>query len=165
MDKRIKKLLFFAPVILGVIVFVLLIKFKSKPAGDKAVEQAVYVEVYRVPKLTVLPKVTGFGTVNPGQIWKGYPQVSGKITWLCDRLDAGEFFKKGQKMLQIDDSVYKLKIIQQRAEIKKIEANLLELAAKKKELYSNAGIAEEKSSFKYKRTTTSTRIGSQKNSV
>ena len=132
MNKKIKRLLFFAPVILGIIIFVMLVKFKSKPAGEKAAEQAVYVEIYRVPKLTVLPKVSGFGTAKPGQIWKAYPQVSGKITWLCDRLDAGEFFEKGQKMLQIDDSVYKLKIIQQKAEIKKIEANLLELAAKKK---------------------------------
>ncbi|MDD5729253.1 MAG: efflux RND transporter periplasmic adaptor subunit, partial [Victivallales bacterium] len=77
-------------------------------------------------------RVTGFGTVQPGQVWKYYPQVSGKIVWLSDYLDPGEFFMKGQKMLQIDDSVYKLKIIQQQAEIKKIEANLLELAAKKK---------------------------------
>jgi RND family efflux transporter MFP subunit len=132
MNIKFKKLWFFVPVIAGVIVFALLVKFKSKPSGEKMQEQAAYVQVFRVSKLTVIPKAVGFGTVEPGKIWKAYPQVSGKIVWLSERLDVGEFFKKGEKLLQIDDSVYKLRIIQQKAEIKKIEATLLELAAKKK---------------------------------
>jgi len=127
-----KKLMFFIPLIVGIMIFVLLVKFKSKPTGGDSLEQAAYVNVFRVPQLTVIPKVTGFGTVIPCKIWKAYPEVSGKIVWLSEHLDVGEFFKKGQKLLQIDDSVYKLKIIRQKAEIKKIEANLLELAAKEK---------------------------------
>jgi RND family efflux transporter MFP subunit len=132
MNSKIKKMMFFLPVIAGIIIFSLMIKFKSKPAGGKPEEQAAFVQVYRVSTMSIIPRVTGFGTVQPGKIWRAFPQVSGKIVWICDRLDIGEFFRKGQKMLQIDDSVYKLKIIQQKAEIKKIEANLLELAAKKK---------------------------------
>ena len=132
MKFKFKKLMFLIPVVVGILIFVLMVKFKSRPGGGKSLEQAAYVSVFRVPQLTVVPSVTGFGTVTPCKIWKAYPEVSGKIVWLSDRLDVGEFFKKGQKMLQIDDSAYKLKIIQQKAEIKKIEANLLELAAKEK---------------------------------
>jgi len=132
MNTKLKKLAFLVPVIVGIAIFVLLVKFKSKPAGGKSLEQASYVRVFRVPQLTVVPHVTGFGTVTPCKIWKAYPEVSGKIIWLSDRLDVGEFFKKGQKLLQIDNSVYKLKITRQKAEIKKIEASLLELAAKEK---------------------------------
>ncbi|MFA6715916.1 MAG: efflux RND transporter periplasmic adaptor subunit [Victivallaceae bacterium] len=127
-----KKLWFFVPVAAGIIVFALLVKFKSRPSGEKTQEQAAYVQVFRVSKQTVVPKVVGFGTVQPGKIWKAYPQVSGKIVWISERLDVGEFFRKGEKLLQIDDSVYKLRIIQQKAEIKKIEATLLELAAKER---------------------------------
>jgi RND family efflux transporter MFP subunit len=132
MKIKVKKLMFLIPIVVGILIFVLLVKFKSKPTGGDSLEQAAYVNVFRVPQLTVIPKVTGFGTVTPCKIWKGYPEVSGKIVWLSDHLDVGEFFKKGQKLLQIDDSVYKLKVIRQKAEIKKIEANLLELAAKEK---------------------------------
>jgi RND family efflux transporter MFP subunit len=132
MNIKVKKLMFLIPVIVGILIFVLLVKFKSIPSGGKSLEQAAYVRVFRVPQLAVIPKVTGFGTVQPCKVWKAYPEVSGKIIWLSDRLDVGEFFKKGQKLLQIDSSVYKLKIIQQKAEIKKIEANILELTAKKK---------------------------------
>lgn len=132
MNFKAKKLWFFVPVIAGIVIFALLVKFKSKPSGEKLQEQAAYVQVFRVSKQTVVPKAVGFGTVEPGKIWKAYPQVSGKIVWLSERLDVGEFFKKGERLLQIDDSVYKLRIIQQKAEIKKIEATLLELAAKEK---------------------------------
>lgn len=132
MKIKVKKLMFLIPVVVGILIFVLLVKFKSKPIGGDSLEQAAYVNVFRVAQLTVIPKVTGFGTVIPCKIWKAYPEVSGKIIWLSDRLDVGEFFKKGQKLLQIDNSVYKLKVIRQKAEIKKIEANLLELAAKEK---------------------------------
>ena len=132
MKFKTKKLLFLIPIIAGILIFVLLVKLKGKPAGGKSEEQATFVEVFRVPQLLVIPKISGFGTVQPGRVWKAYPEVSGKIIWISDRLDIGEFFKKGQKLLQVDDSVYKLKIIQQKAEIKKIEANLLELSAKEK---------------------------------
>jgi RND family efflux transporter MFP subunit len=132
MNIKSKKLWFFVPVAVGIIVFALLIKFKSRPSGEKAMENAAYVQVFRVTKQTVVPKATGFGTVQPGKIWKAYPQVSGKIVWISERLDVGEFFRKGEELLRIDDSVYKLRIIQQKAEIKKIEATLLELAAKNK---------------------------------
>lgn len=132
MSGRVRKLLFLVPVIIGIVVLAAMIKFKSKPAGGKPQEQAAYVRVFRVPELTVVPKVVGFGTVQPDKVWKGYPEVSGKIDWMSDQLEVGEFFKKGEKLLRIDDSVYKLKIIQQQAEIKKIEANLLELTAREK---------------------------------
>lgn len=132
MNIKSKKLRFFVPVAAGIIIFALLVKFKSRPTGEKATEHATYVQVFQVGKQTVIPKATGFGTVEPGKIWKAYPQVSGKIVWISERLDVGEFFKKGEELLRIDDSVYKLRIIQQKAEIKKIEATLLELAAKEK---------------------------------
>ena len=101
MKIRAKKIFILIPVIAGISIFALLVKLKSKPSGGKSQEQSTYVQVFRVPCLTVVPKVTGFGTVQAGKVWKAYPEVSGKIVWLSDRLDAGEFFRKGQKLLKM----------------------------------------------------------------
>ena len=132
MKNLFKKMLFFLPLTSGIVVFALIVHFKEKPKTLPPVEQPSYVKACRAQRLTVRPKIYGFGSVSSTKTWVANPQVAGKIVWISDYLKAGEFFKAGQKMLKIDDSLYKLKIIQQQAEIKKIEANLLELDAKEK---------------------------------
>ncbi len=132
MKINIKKLLFFIPVIIAIILFILLVLNKPKPSIKNAEEQTAFVKTFKVENLTVVPKITGYGTAEPEKIWKAISEVSGKIVWISDRLDSGFFFTKGDKLLEIDKSLYKLKIIQNEAEIKKIEANILELKATKK---------------------------------
>jgi membrane fusion protein, multidrug efflux system len=131
---NIKKLLFFVPILVAIILFIFLVLNKSKPNTESTKEQTAFVKTFKVENLTVIPKLTGYGTAEPGKVWKAVSEVSGRIIWMNDRLDSGLFFKKGEKLLEIDNSVYKLKIVQYKAEIKKIEANILELKAKKQNL-------------------------------
>ncbi len=129
---KLKRLIFFIPILLGILVFVYLIVNKSKPKNIAAEEQTSLVKTFDVKKLTVIPKIIGYGTAEPGKTWKAVSEVSGKVVWINDKLDDGSFFKEGDKLLEIDDSIYKLKVAQYNAEIKKIEANILELKAKEK---------------------------------
>ena len=54
-------------------------------------------------------------------------EVAGKISWKAPRLNSGEFFKKGDLLLQIEDNTFKLNIKKAEADIKKTQAKIKEL--------------------------------------
>ena len=147
---KFKRLVFFIPILLGILFFVYLVVNKAKPKNIAAEEQTSLVKTFNVQKLTVIPKITGYGTAEPGKTWKAVSEVSGKVVWINNKLDDGSFFKEGDKLLEIDDSIYKLKVAQYNAEIKKIEANILELKAKEKNYQESLKLFEKILEFNLK---------------
>ncbi|MFG0248851.1 MAG: efflux RND transporter periplasmic adaptor subunit [Phycisphaeraceae bacterium JB051] len=67
--------------------------------------------------------VHAMGTVIPAKRINLTPQVSGRITEINDQLEPGGQFEKGQIMLQIDPSDYKLAVDEKMAEIEQVQAD------------------------------------------
>lgn len=137
-----KKLLFFAILIPAIVVAVWLVSNKRQlvKKGKNELEQPV--SVLKVKKMTVIPRLLGYGDVQPGKVWKAVAEVSGKIIWKDSRLNSGEFYQKGDLLLKIDDAPYKLKIKQAQADVGKSQSLLKELECNRQNLNVTLGLRE-----------------------
>ncbi len=119
-----------APLILlvaGIAATVVLIKTGPKPVKRPAIEREYLVNAFAAVPVDVTPMISGYGEVAPDRTWKAVAQVSGKIVWKSPKLKSGDFFKKGELMLRIDEQEVSLAIQKNRAEIKKYLAKIAEL--------------------------------------
>ena len=67
----------------------------------------------RCHPLTVVPKFSGNGNVEPGQVWNGIAQVAGKVIRRRHLFRGkGAIVPGGQFLLQIDPTDYELAIVQ-----------------------------------------------------
>ncbi len=107
-------------------VFALKMLGQLKPAPQRLAspEQGLLVDV--APIAATPHKVTVFatGTVSAGQQINLTPQVSGKISWISQRLVAGGIFWKGDLLLKIETRDYELAIEQARAQVAQAEVAL-----------------------------------------
>lgn len=96
--------------ILGLAVagFLALKSLKKPPAQNHAGERPLPVEAVRVMPVDVPIEVSGFGEIKSRTIVPLSAEVSGKITSIHPRLEAGEIIKQGEIILTIDDRDYKL---------------------------------------------------------
>lgn len=124
---RLKRLLIIPAILLGVLIFVLLVKNASKPEQLQVAEKATMVRVLRVPKVDVTPRILATGSVQPGQTWNAVAQVSGKIIELHPRLKKGELIHKDEVLLKIDPADYELAITQAETGIESAQVQLAQI--------------------------------------
>ena len=122
-----KKILFPVVLIPAIIVAYMMVAGKKLLREKEGGELVHSVSVLKVQKMTVIPRLLGYGEVQPAKIWKAVAEVAGKISWKAPRLNSGEFFKKGDVLLQIEDNTFKLNIKKAEADIKKTQAKIKEL--------------------------------------
>lgn len=109
---RFNRLLILPAILIGIAVFVLLVKNSSQPVRLEVAERATAVRVIEVPESTVIPRLTATGNVEPSRVWNSVAQVSGKVVSLHPRLKQGALIKQGEVLLEIDPSDYELAITQ-----------------------------------------------------
>ncbi|WP_419175397.1 efflux RND transporter periplasmic adaptor subunit [Desulfosediminicola sp.] len=122
-----KKLLFFIPIIAGVIVIANMVINKQGPTRPERAEQRRAVSVVTAMPMTIVPKVTGYGYVQPTDTWEALPEVSGKIVEIHPELNKGTFVTKGELLVRIDPQSYGLAESRSVASIMNLEAQLKEL--------------------------------------
>ena len=95
-------------IVAGIMIFFILIisKPKSTPKPIEIIKPIVEVEKIYLKDMTVSVKSQGF--VSPKTESQIYPEISGKIIKISDKLEDGASFKKGDILLQIDPIDYKL---------------------------------------------------------
>ena len=95
-------------IIAGIMIFFILIisKPKSTPKPIEIIKPIVEVEKIYLKDMIVSVKSQGF--VSPKTESQIYPEISGKIIKISDKLEDGASFKKGDILLQIDPIDYKL---------------------------------------------------------
>ena len=95
-------------IIAGIMIFFILImsKPKSTPKPIEIIKPIVEVEKIYLKDMTVSVKSQGF--VSPKTESQIYPEISGKIIKISNKLEDGASFKKGDILLQIDPIDYKL---------------------------------------------------------
>ncbi len=111
-SSRLKKLLIIPAILIGIAVFMLLVKNSSKPVRMAVTEKMTAVRVISVPETTVAPQLMATGNVQPSRVWNSMAQVSGKIITLHPRLKQGALIREGETLLQIDPRDYELAINQ-----------------------------------------------------
>lgn len=124
-----RKWVIFLPIVVGIAVVVLLKQNESKPLQESPKEQAKVVRVIPVPRVTVVPRAKGHGTVRPSRRWEAVAQVKGKIVEKHPHLRKGAILEAGTMVLRIDPTDYELALAQTEADILAAEAQLQELDA------------------------------------
>ncbi len=117
------------PIIAGAAVLAVVIANRNAPQQAEIVEAARPLLVIATPRTDVVPRVLGYGTARPGDIWSAVADVSGRVVEIHPELKAGTIANKGELVVRIDPTEYELQIAQLEAEIDQIVAQQAELTA------------------------------------
>ena len=128
---NIKKLLFFIPVAAGILLLFTMVSNKKDPSRPEIAEQPRTVHVVAAEPMTIIPRVTGYGYVQPTETWEALPEVSGKIVEIHPELEKGAFIAKGDLLIRIDPQSYGFAESRGLASVMSVDAQLKELAQQK----------------------------------
>ncbi|MEE4357986.1 MAG: HlyD family efflux transporter periplasmic adaptor subunit [Desulfococcaceae bacterium] len=129
-EKKWKRLILFLPVILALVAVIAMVRSRKGPEQRPAVEKARQVRVIKTEMTDVVPRISGYGYAEPGQVWQVVPQVSGRIMEVHPAFKKGGFIKEGENVLKIDPAEYRLALAQMEAGIENNKARLAELKAR-----------------------------------
>lgn len=127
-----RKMLAFPVLLVGIALFVVMMKTKNQPTKADVSERARVVRVIAAPEVEVVPRAVGYGSVQPGQVWEAVAQVQGKVVEVNPNLEKGAILPAGAILLRIDPSEYKLARDRSSAEVRRILANVRELDQKER---------------------------------
>ena len=122
-----RRLLFFPPLLIGALVLYIVISRRNAPQQEEIPEASRPLLVIEIPRTAVVPRVLGFGTARPSEIWSAVAEVKGRIVETHAELNAGAIFRQGDTVARIDPTEYELKIAQIQAEVAQIQAQQTEL--------------------------------------
>lgn len=121
-----RRILIVPPVLLGLAVFAIAVATNKPPVQSPPAELARSVRVIEVAKADVVPRVTGFGTVQPANVWSAVAQVSGKVVYVHPDFKKGAILDEGTEIVRIDAADYELAIAEAEANIRSAQAKLAE---------------------------------------
>ncbi len=120
----------------GILSFVLFMKFRVKPQKITVEYKGPLVETIRCTTDIQPMDFITFGTVDSSKKINILPQVQGKIVKVSENFKEGGFFKKGEILIFIEDTDYKLAL-------ERAKANLLNQEVNYKKALKQAKIAKE----------------------
>lgn len=124
-----KRLLILPPVIAGVAVVVWAITNRSQPEVRDITERAVPVAYIVAETRSFVPRIAGFGVVEPGRSWNAVAQVQGRVVELHHDFIRGGTIRAGQEIARIDPEAYELAVAQAEANVRSGMAQIAELDA------------------------------------
>ncbi len=123
----IKGLMITIPIIIGVVVFIFMSNSKKPPQQKDIILDSPSVRVMEVSPIDVLPRAIGYGTSRPAKTWKAIAQVSGKIIHTHSQLQKGSIIRKGEILLKIDATEYRINLAKIRANIQNFNVQIMQL--------------------------------------
>lgn len=129
---RKKAALFLIPVVIGFLIFFIAGRKDQSLKQNDSQRRAVPVEILTVTNLSLTPKVSGFGSVQPTESWDGVAEIAGKIIQVHPRLKKGAFLKKGTLLVEIDPADYELAVRQAEANLASARAQLTQMKGTEK---------------------------------
>lgn len=123
-----RRILILPPIIIAVAILMFVIKNKKAPEQVEAIEQSRAVRTINITPVDVVPRILGYGVVEPGRVWNAVAQVSGRIIKVHPNFKKGALLKKGTEIVRIAPDDYKIAILQAEANIRAAEAKLQEMA-------------------------------------
>lgn len=125
-----RKWLIVPPVLAGAAVVGLLVFNRGKPRRKPETEETRAVRVISVSAVDVVPRALGYGTAQPGFVWRAVSEIRGRVSEVHPQLKPGAVIREGEVLLRIDPAEYKLVIAQFEADVAQVNAQLAELAIK-----------------------------------
>ncbi|GAB4352739.1 MAG: efflux RND transporter periplasmic adaptor subunit [Oricola sp.] len=122
------------PVAAGALTIAYSDTLKQQPAGKERSPQPVPVRVITMQPLELLPRVVGYGTVEPARDWRAVARVDGEVVETSELLANGEIASAGTQLLRIDDTDLRLSLAQ-------VDAQLAALDVKDETLSSSLEIS------------------------
>jgi RND family efflux transporter MFP subunit len=117
-----RKTLVIPPVVLGVLLILVMASGKAPPVrADGATETARPARIISVPSVALVPRATGFGQVNPQDVWQAVAQVSGRVVKVDENLKRGAILPAGTEVVRIDPANYRLTVRQREADLAELE--------------------------------------------
>ena len=107
-------------VLVGFVIMSVLSASRKRPPRSHVRPRGALVETMKVQRVSRQIWVEGDGTVTPRHEIVLLPQVTGKVVWVDQDLVAGGAFDKGEELVRIDQSDYRLAV--QRAEAQVAQA-------------------------------------------
>lgn len=127
-----RKWLVIPPIVIGMIVFGVILRSRKDLPRVELTESALPLQVIRLEPQSLRPQATGYGTAKPSRIWTAIAEVPGSLVEVDPDLDSGQPVRADQLLVRIDETDYKLRVEQRRADLSAAEAQLRELQASKK---------------------------------
>ncbi|TVS15778.1 MAG: HlyD family efflux transporter periplasmic adaptor subunit [Planctomycetaceae bacterium] len=125
-----RRWLLLPPVLLGIGVAASLIALREPPRRQPERETSRAVRVIRIEPVEVIPRAFGYGTAEPGQVWRAVAEVRGRVVEVHPQLRAGAMIETGTVLLRIDPAEYELAVAQFEADIARLDAQREELAVR-----------------------------------
>ncbi len=124
---KLKGLLLIPALIVGVLVFMALVKSKRPPERTRLSERVVSVRVVQAGEIAMVPRAIGYGNVEPNVQWQAIAEVGGKIVKMHPELKPGAILSKGEMLFQIDQMEYGLAESRDQADLANLLAQIREL--------------------------------------
>jgi multidrug efflux system membrane fusion protein len=138
-----RQALILPPILIGAVILFAVVARRNTPQQEAIPEATRPLLVIRVPRTDVVPRVLGFGTARPGDVWAAVAEVKGRITHTHPELKAGAILRKGETVVRIDPTEYDLQIARLQAEVAQVEAQQAELDANEVNYKDALAIEEE----------------------
>ncbi|WP_029008837.1 efflux RND transporter periplasmic adaptor subunit [Azospirillum halopraeferens] len=124
-----RTLLVIPPLAAGIALVAVAAANRPAPARTTAVERTVVARTVTVEPVAFVPRVIGYGTVQPARTWNAVAQVAGRVERLAPEFVRGAFVPAGTELARIAPEDFELAIAQADAAIATADANIEELAA------------------------------------
>lgn len=139
-----KKRFLIPGVMIGILILVLSVVFKSSPSIQPNFDKARLVIVEALTLRKTAPVILAFGRVEPKNSWQAIAEVSGKVIYRHPDLESGQLLAAGTLVLKIDPLQYQLKQAQALANVHSTQAQLTRLQQEQKNLNASLSIEQER---------------------
>ena len=99
---------FAVPAALGVLAILYAGNLRQLPEPSARAAKPAPVRVISIAPIDLIPRVSGFGTVEPVREWRAVARIAGEVTEIADPLAPGELVAQGALLFRIDDSDLRL---------------------------------------------------------
>ncbi len=135
-----KRLLIIPPILIGIAIVAVMVRSKQAPQQAEIQETARKARIITVPKVNVVPSARGFGNVSPGKVWEGVSEIAGTVIDIHPLLKVGAIMPKDTVLMRIDQTDYDLAVRRIEADIRAAQAQLAELATRRKNTQASLDI-------------------------
>ncbi len=129
-SKSLRKLLIVPPIAVGIVVVAFLIRNKQEAERSSPSEAVRVLRVVVVPEVDVVPRVLGYGTAEPGEVWRAVAEVKGRVVAVHSELKSGSLVNKHEELIRIDGTEYELSVARLNSEIEQVSAEISEVQAR-----------------------------------
>ncbi len=122
-----RTLLIVPPIVAGAALLFFSASNREAPERALPEESAAVARIVTVKPRTFVPRVTGFGTVEPARTWSAIAQVSARVIEVNPAFVRGELVRKDEVLVRLAPEDFELSIAKSQANIESADAEIDEM--------------------------------------